>query len=64
MVSATYLNEAPPPQKHETGPSPAGRFSLVASASRTVHPRSEAGPWTGFPLSPQPPGVHPSGTMC
>ncbi len=30
---ATYLIAAPPPQKHETGPSPAGRFLFASGAA-------------------------------
>ena len=56
---ATYLIAAPPPQKHEAGPSPAGRLLLLLGATS-----GEAGPSLGrLHLSSQPPGglLRPTG---
>jgi hypothetical protein len=33
ILDATYLIAAPPPQKHETGPSPAGRFLFAPGST-------------------------------
>src|ERR1700761_980758 len=49
---ATYLIAAPPPPKHETRPSPAGRFLFGPR-------RRKPAPWGRLRLSSQPPDTCP-----